>query len=306
MKKYSHIINIAMVVIGIIGLLFYFYVGRKPVVITQQVAPTQIESVPKENITVAVANRELTKGTRLTASDFKLKTLEITKGSNERSMFAIAKTVDNWIIKSDVTADSYIPVSALVAPGTEEYIVMSAKPGSIVYGFSIKDSDSYLFSNTAAGEGVDIYLSYQLREVQNENGSVSVTPVTDTSNAINSKHFKLIMKDKKVLAINRVNGRVMGGNGSVDGASENPLKKEGYILVELTPDEVKTLKGLDGAKLYIFPTLQNSDDMDIKHSALVGAEGQWPIDNRDILSIKSNINNSEIQEEKIKEYRGEK
>ncbi|VUS64973.1 hypothetical protein [Klebsiella spallanzanii] len=303
-KKYSQIINIVMVVIGIIGMLIYFFSDRKPAITAQPDTQVQQEKepiIPTETITVAVASRDLTKGIKLAASDFKLKTLTIAQDSNEKSLYGV-KNVDNWMIKSDVEANSYIPVSALVSPGSEEYIVMSAKPGSIVYGFSIKNSDSYLFANTKAGEGIDIYLSYHLRKEVKEDGNISVTPTTGTSDAINSKHFKIIMKNKKVLAIQKFGAQVVDTIATTD----NPLKKEGYILVELTPDEVKTLKGLDGAKLYIFPSQLDEGDIGIKHSALVGDEGQWPIDNRDILSIETSLKNNKTVDEKVKEYRGEK
>ena len=291
-----------MVVIGIIGMALYFISDRKPATTLPDVQVQQEKepAIPMETITVAVANSDLVKGTKLAASDFKLKTLAIKEGSHDREILAV-KNVENWMIKSDIASGSYIPVSALAEPGSEEYIIMSAKPGSIVYGFSIKNSDSYLFANTRPGEGIDIYLSYHLRHNIKDNGSVSVTPTTETSDAINSKHFKLIMKNKKVLAINKFESQVVN---SV--AEDNPLKKEGYILVELTPDEVKTLKGLDGAKLYIFPGQSETRALGAQHSALVGDEGQWPIDNRDILSIGNNSQSNDTVEEKIKEYRGEK
>lgn len=301
-KKYSQIINIAMVVIGIIGMALYFFAGSKPEVATPPDVQAQQEkepAIPTETITVAVANSDLEKGTKLTASDFKLKTLTITEAGHERETYAV-ENVENWMIKSDIASGSYIPVSALAEPGSEEYILMSARPGSIVYGFSIKNSDSYLFANTKPGEGVDIYLSYHLRSEVKDNGSVSITPTTESSDAINGRHFKIIMKNKKVLAINKLNSN---GLKSFD---EDPLKKEGYVLLELTPDEVKTLKGLDGAKLYIFPGQSDVEKLGTQHSALVGNEGQWPIDNRDILSIRNNTQNNDVIEEKIKEFRGEK
>lgn len=296
-KKYTLIINIAMVIIGILGLSFYFLMERKAAVKPQQVQQIQqveAPAVPTENITVAVAQKDLTKGMRITGGDFKLVTLNIAEGSDEKNRISIADSIDSWMINSDIAAGAYIPKAALVEPGSEEYITMSATPGSIVYGFSVKQSDSYLFSNAHAGGGLDIYLSYNLRTTVGNSGDTKTTPTINTDDDINSRHFKLLMKDKKILAISSTNMNMKGVG------QNNPLKNEGYVLVELTPAEVRILKGLDGARLYIFPTTTNLANADLTHSVLVGDEGQWPIDNRDILSteIYSGGDNS------VREYRG--
>ncbi|WP_312655810.1 hypothetical protein [Kluyvera ascorbata] len=294
-KKYTLIINIAMVIIGILGLSFYFLMEKKAAVKPQQVQQIQqveAPAVPTENITVAIAQKDLTKGMRITGGDFKLVTLNIAEGSDEKNSLSIVDSIDSWMINSDIAAGAYIPKAALVEPGSDEYITMSATPGSIVYGFSIKNSDSYLFTNAHAGGGLDIYLSYNLRTTVGNSGDTRTTPTINTDNDINSRHFKLLMKDKKILAISSTNMKNVG--------KSNPLKNEGYVLVELTPAEVRILKGLDGARLYIFPTTANLTENDLTHSVLVGDEGQWPIDNRDILSTEtySGGDNS------IREYRG--
>lgn len=293
-KKYSLIINLAMVIIGIIGMLLYFFIESKPTAQPQQVQQVAPE-IPMENITVAVAQKDLTKGTRLTSGDFKLETLKVATDGNEKQTLAVAD-IDTWMLKSDVAAGSKIPVSVLVEPGSEEYIMMSVKPGSIVYGFSIKQSDSYLFTNARAGSGLDIYLSYSLRQTDTENGGVSITSTNDGSNEINDRHFKLLLKDKKILSIQTTTNKAVVG-------MENPLQNEGYVLVELMPDEVRTLKGLDGAKFYIFPTTENMNKADLSHSVLVGDEGQWPIDNRPILSTEIAMP-AVSGSERVKEYRG--
>ncbi|HDG1702334.1 TPA: hypothetical protein PFE33_004707, partial [Kluyvera ascorbata] len=177
-KKYVLIINIAMVIIGILGLSFYFLMEKKAAVKPQQVQQLQkIEtpSAPTENITVAVAQKDLTKGMRLTGGDFKLVTLNIAEGSDEKNSLSIVDSIDSWMINSDIAAGAYIPKAALVEPGSDEYITMSATPGSIVYGFSIKNSDSYLFTNAHAGGGLDIYLSYNLRTTVGNSGDTRTT-----------------------------------------------------------------------------------------------------------------------------------
>ncbi|WP_318357405.1 hypothetical protein [Enterobacter sp.] len=294
-KKYALIINIAMLVVGLIGILIYFAINKKPAVVVQ--APPVVEQqvkepeVIKENITVAVAQKDLKKGKLLNAEDFVLKTLNIPEGSNEKDLYAISKNIDSWMTGNDITAGSYIPKESLIEPGSEQYVAMSVRPGNIVYGFSIKQTDSYLFTNAHAGEGLDIYLSYNLMKITNENGDVSTTPKVNTTDEINDRHFKLLMKNKKILFIKSNNLKV----------GDNPLTNEGYVLVELTPAEVRTLKGLDDAKLYIFPTTENMTQLDFAHSVLVGNEGQWPIDNRDILSTDVRSGGAG---DSVTEYRG--
>ena len=140
--------------------------------------------------------------------------------------------IDNWMLKSDISEGAKIPQAILVKPGSEEYIKMSAKPGSIVYGFSIKKNDSYLFNNAQAGGGVDIYLAYNLRVTKDESGEIKTAPVTDATDHI--------------------------------------------------------------------------AEFDPAHSVLVGDEGQWPIDNRNILSTAvQSATTIQNDSEFIREFRGE-
>lgn len=205
------------------------------------------------------------------------------------------------MLKSDISEGAKIPQAILVKPGSEEYIKMSAKPGSIVYGFSIKKNDSYLFNNAQAGGGVDIYLAYNLRVTKDESGEIKTAPVTDATDHINGRHFKMLMKNKKILSIQTVTSKVKAVVNE-----QNPMINEGYVLVELTPAEVIMLKGLEDAKLYIFPTSENIAEFDPAHSVLVGDEGQWPIDNRNILSTAvQSATTIQNDSEFIREFRGE-
>lgn len=311
-KKYKLIINIAMVIIGIIGMVIYYTANNNKAVQPNidESARVKANEIPKESITVAVARKELKKGMRLTSEDFRLETVQVEKDSEEVKKFSVGD-IDNWMVKTDVATGGKIPAAVLVAPGSDEYIQMSAKPGTIVYGFAIQKSDSYLFSNVRAGEGVDIYLAYILRENREDDGQKESIPTADTTDSINNRHFKLIMKDKKILSITSSRSKV---TKMVD--QNSPIDNEGYVLVELSPAEVMTLKGLENKSIYLFPTNKNSDDMSLEHSVLVGSEGQWPIDNRDILFTNSPapspapiVVENIIQEpqntmDSIREYRG--
>lgn len=303
-KKYSLIINIAMIVIGIIGMLIYFISNNRKAERSQQVQ--QIE-VPQEKISVAVAQRDLSAGMLLTPSDFTQESRTVTKDSDEVKNFQLSDSINEWMVRDAIKAGTEIPVHSLIKPGTHEYIKMSVKPGQIVYGFSIQRADSYLFTNLKAGGGVDIYLSYNLLQTTSDDGHVTTTSTIDTAqDIISNRRFKLLLKNKKILSLETT---TKGLAEKVVSDNTTPMSKEGYMLVELTPDEVRILKGLDGGKFYIFPTTDGITQPEIKpeNSVLIGAEGQWPIDNRNILfnEIKAIEKKEEsVEEKKVKEYRG--
>nr|WP_318384053.1 SAF domain-containing protein [uncultured Enterobacter sp.] len=304
-KKSTLLINIAMVIIGIIGMLLYFVKDSASKKVPQVISAP---AVPTETITVVVASRDLAKGTRLTAGDFKLKSLSVPEGSNDKKTFAVSvASLEGWMISSEIAADAYVPRVALIEPGSDEYIKMSATPGSIVYGFSISDNDSYLFTNAHAGGGIDIYLSYNIEKKAGHDAQKSTIPTSQEKSGasnrekdISNTHFKLLMKDKKILALRK-------NEMPVKMKDENPMAVDGYLLVELTPAEVKTLKGLEGSKIYLFPASGDTAASDLTHSVLAGNEGQWPIDNRAILDINGvQTNDEETEADVIKEFRGDK
>lgn len=307
-KKYKLIINIAMVIIGIIGMVIYYTANNDKIVQPKTEESPQVTTIdtPKENITIAVARKELKKGVRLNSEDFRLETIQVEKDSEEVKKFSVGD-IDNWMVKNNVATGGRIPVAVLVEPGSDEYIQMSVKPGSIVYGFTIQKTDSYLFTNVRAGEGVDVYLAYMLRENREDDGQKGSIPTADTADNINNRHFKLIMKNKKVLSINSQTSRMEKMM-----EKSNPIDNEGYILVEMSPAEVMTLKGLENKSIYLFPTNKNNESMSLEHSVLVGSEGQWPIDNRNILisNTPPSVEMENIVQEPlntmgyVREYRG--
>jgi len=306
-KKYSLIINIAMIVIGIIGMLLYFISNNRKVVQSQQTQQVQQVEVPQERISVAVAKKDLIAGMVLTSSDFTQESRTVAKDSDEIKNFQINDSINEWMVRDAIKSGTEIPVHSLIKPGTHEYIKMSVKPGQIVYGFSIQRADSYLFTNLKAGGGVDIYLSYNLLQTTSDDGHVTTTSTIDTAqDIISNRRFKLLLKNKKILSLETT---TKGLAEKVVSDNTTPMSKEGYMLVELTPDEVRILKGLDGGKFYIFPTTDGITQPEIKpeNSVLIGAEGQWPIDNRNILfnEIKAIEKKEEsVEEKKVKEYRG--
>ena len=130
-KKYKLIINIAMVIIGIIGMVIYYTANNNKAVQPNidESARVKANEIPKESITVAVARKELKKGMRLTSEDFRLETVQVEKDSKEVKKFSVGD-IDNWMVKNDVATGGKIPTAVLVAPGSDEYIQMSAKEGA--------------------------------------------------------------------------------------------------------------------------------------------------------------------------------
>lgn len=298
-KKYSLIINVVMVVVGIAGMLFFFIANKKTINPSEKQTHSQLSGAKTatENITVVVASKGLTKGTILSSGDYELKTLAVPLNSSDKERFLVGHPVDNWLVNSDVAKGTYVPAYTLVEPGSAEYIRLSMKQGSIIYRFSVKKTDSYLFDNIHAGDNVDVYLSYGLRKSED-----AVIPTINTAD-IDNRHFKLLLKEKKVLSINEI---VSLKNKISDSTMSNVSSREGgYILIELNDRELKTVKGLDDAKLYVFPSEKDPRNINEQHSVLSGDERQWPVDNSNILSVKVK-DNSEPESEVAKEYRGDK
>jgi len=80
-------------------------------------------------------------------------------------------------------------------------------------------------------------------------------------------------------------------------------KTNNRLIVELMPADVKLLKGLEGNKLYIFPTgldasLQPNGEL---RPVLNGREAQWPVDNSEIFGVSER---PVLKSEGIKEIRG--
>lgn len=293
-KKHSLIINMIMIIVGIVGMFLFFSTnnGNKQIY-TQKPA--------MENITVITATKKLKKGIYLSPGNYKLKTLTVQVNSNDAKQFSVTHPVEGWLISSEVEEGSYIPVSSLVKPGSAEYIHQSLSPGSVIYDLPIRGSDGYLFHNTSVGDGIDVYLSYGLKKIKNDSASGGGVIPTISSTGIDNKHFKILLKDKKILSMNRPKSTANKIKDSLS-PSTDKSSNEGFISIELSPSELKTLKGLDGAKLYIFPS---ADGINNLHSALSGDEKQWPIDNGNILSVKV-ISEQEQTSETAREYRGGK
>lgn len=271
MKKNVLGIYIVMIVIGIVGLFFYINQSRVP---ASSSAPQQ--AVPQETIAVAVARRDLKVGDVLQADDFQLKNRSVAQGSADLTFNLAAVNPLGYALKSAVQAESLIPPSALVQPGSDDYLAMFIKPESVIYPFTLDDNDSYLLQNLVAGQGVDIYLSYGLDAESND--------VVSPARSIRDSRMKALMLNKRVLAVKPATTVKKNGVEIVERGSQ--------VVVELQHYEVKMLKELQdkNARVFLFPAVAKTRASDaIKNSILPEKEAAWPVKEDEIFTTVNEV-----------------
>lgn len=262
MKRSALVIYIVMIIVGIIGLFFYINQSRTPV--TPQVK--EQDKTPEETITVVVARRDLTAKAILQADDFQMKQLTVPLGSTEAQFNINGVTPINWGLNSTVSADAYIPPSALVAPGSDNYLSMFLQPGNVLYTFTLGVSDNYLLANLKPGQGIDIYLFYSMQP-----GPNGVDQIVSPASTIRDSRMKPLMVNKRVLAMRPAKAVLKNGVEVVEQGSQ--------LIVELTDREVKMLKGLEGkTQIYLFPTVPATQtEKSTVDSVLPSSELFWPV-----------------------------
>lgn len=242
------VISIVLILVGIVGIYFVSQSGGPAPV---QVDPVVVEQpkIRDENISVAVAKRDLAGKTVLTLDDFTIKVISVPEKSPEKAQFSVAGlgSLANWALSAPVEEGSNIPVSLLVKPGTSEYISMFLQPGSVIYSFTIPPSDYYIFDNLNVGEYVDIYLAYDRNPASGDVSSPGNRPnITDM-------RLKPIMANKRVLA---VTPSLAASKRKQTNTNQNVIDGDDRVVVELTDQDVKILKTLDGkAKFIVFPSV---------------------------------------------------
>lgn len=264
MKRGGLLVYVVMIVVGILGLFFYFNQSR-PAAILQASQP---EKKPQQTISVAVAIRDLDASTVLRAGDFQMKTVTVEVGSSDAQFNLAGKSLDNWALKSAVPANSWILPGLLAEPGSNEYLSLFLQPGNILYTFELNKADNYLLNNVKAGQGVDIYLSYRRIYPKHED---TLEVGADQSREKNQLYNRLkpLMGNKRVLAIRPAKTVVNNGVSVVEKGSQ--------LVVELQDREVKMLKGLGGelANVLLFPAATSPEGKST--IALPSLEAAWPV-----------------------------
>lgn len=288
MKRSGLIVYTVMIVVGILGLFFYFNQSRT--VVPQQVS--QPEMKPRQTISVAVAVRDLEATTVLRAEDFQIKTVAVDVGSTDSQFNFMGKTLNGWALKSAVPAGSWIMPTLLVEPGSNDYLSLFLKPGNILYTFELKKPDNYLLDNIKAGQGVDIYLSYR-RVYPKQEETLEISAEQSREKNLQHNRLKPLMGNKRVLAIRPA--KTVNNNGV------SVVEKGSQLVVELQDREVKMLKGLGGdlANVLLFPTTASQDGQ--SDIALPVMEAAWPVSNDMIFNAPAA---PETLVTKINELRG--
>lgn len=272
MKRGGLLVYVVMIVVGILGLFFYFNQSR-PAAILQASQP---EKKPQQTISVAVAIRDLDASTVLRAGDFQMKTVTVEVGSSDAQCNLAGKSLDNWALKSAVPANSWILPGLLAEPGSNEYLSLFLQPGNILYTFELNKADNYLLNNVKAGQGVDIYLSYRRIYPKHED---TLEVGADQSREKNQLYNRLkpLMGNKRVLAIRPAKTVVNNGVSVVEKGSQ--------LVVELQDREVKMLKGLGGelANVLLFPAATSPEGKST--IALPSLEAAWPVSDDVIFNL---------------------
>ncbi|MBG6242174.1 MAG: hypothetical protein EKE20_09895 [Candidatus Symbiopectobacterium sp. Dall1.0] len=260
MKKSALIIYMLMILTGSIGILFYMKSAGTPTPGTSKIQGNS----STETIVVAVAQRDLSANNVLKKDDFQLKNISVSPESTDMQFNIKENDLIHWALKSAVAKGTYLQPTALVEPGSDDYIAMFIMPGNVLYPFELDASDNYLLTNLKPGASVDIYLSYGLR--QDDNGSQDII---SPAKSIRDTRLKPLMINRRVLAIRRVN----------PDEKEKSQESRSQLLVELRDAEIKLLKGLEGnARILLFPTARNPIDLRSRGSeTLSGKEATWPV-----------------------------
>lgn len=270
MKKSALGIYVIMIVVGVIGLFFYVTQSDNP-------AP-QVElqkHTPKEIITVAIAKRELEANSILQPDDFQIKSISVDVGSADTKFKITQPKLVNWALSSPITSGAYISPETLVEPGSDEYLVMFLQPGNVLYTFEIDASDNYLLNNLKPGQGMDIFLSYSLRQ-----GADGYNEVVSPAHTISESRLKPLFVNKRVLAIREAG--VVNKNGI-------KRHEDGSLLIaELQDNEVKLLKSLEGkAKIILFPSTYRPGKDAPEGNPSAVQEASWPVNNEPIFQFSA-------------------
>lgn len=249
-----------MILTGGVGILFYMKSAHIP---ASGQGDTQDYS-SKETITVAVALRDLPANSVLKKDDFQLQNISVVPDSTDMQFNIKENNLMHWALKSAVASGSYLQPAMLVEPGSDDYIAMFIMPGTVLYPFELDASDNYLLTNLKPGAGVDIYLSYGLRQDDNGNAGI-ISP----AKSIRDTRLKPLMINKRVLAIRQANMN----------EKEKTRESGSQLLVELRDAEIKLLKGLEGnARILLFPTTRGTIDFRLRgNETLSGREATWPV-----------------------------
>lgn len=299
MNKKVMILYIIMVIVGVCILFVMNSTPDSDNTPSDTVNEPTVPVIPQpvmEDILVARALHDISVGTRLSETDYQLETLSIVQGSSEKTYFSLSpeQSIMQSAVRQPIKQGTLIPIAGLIAPDSLEYIKMSVQAGMVLYPFSLMKSDNYLLDNLKNGDKIDIYLTYSAnpRSFGAQNDIELVSP----SNNFSRTRMKPIIVARRILSIEPAS--LTTENGITDIAAGSRL------LVELHPQEVKLLKGLEGnAKLQLFPTVLELPGDNNNKRIMQGTEEMWPVSTDAIFS--SDLLGRAAQQAAVVELRGE-
>ncbi len=268
----KNFISIALILVGLIGIFMLYQ--------KQDNTPSQVVSAPVINkdpeikemvISVAIAKEDLTEKMILTSDDFQLGTIKVLENSQEKRIYDLNTntSIIGYALNAPIAKNAFIPVTALVEPGSHEYVDLFKQPGTIIYTFNLQKGDQYLVDNLKSGEYVDIFLAYERNHLS---GGINEYISPGGRNNVNDVYLKPVMMHKRVLSLKKFPGIGNESNGNVQ------------LIVEISDIDMKIIKALEGrSKFVLFPSLPDDVEIDIK-SSLPEKEENWPVSDATIFN----------------------
>lgn len=265
------VLYVLMLIVGI-ALLFTKSTSEEK---TSQNIPVQVtvKQEPKnemEQITIAVAKRDIPQRTILTTDDYFFKTIEINPNSADKAKYITnAKQIHAYVTRNNIVSGTLLEHDFIASPSSQDFILLSLKPGNFMYPFKLSQADSYLIKNLHSGDLVDLYVFYGEETVAGRNNKENkyVSPSRDFI----SNRMKPIIVGKRVLLL----------ESNTDKSTDYNI---GKIQLELTNQEIKLVSTLmTNAQIFMYPSVFSGNVQD-GLQLLSDKEKDWPLSNKDIFS----------------------
>ncbi|CRY57186.1 putative tight adherance operon protein [Yersinia intermedia] len=121
------------------------------------------------DILLAQAIRPLPSGKILTSEDYELTKIMVSKSSELiNSDVSNIKMINSHLLKSNITAGSYITNDMLVSPDSREFSQLTLKNNELIYRFNITQEEAYLLDALSIGDM--IVLQLRTRETDKRKG----------------------------------------------------------------------------------------------------------------------------------------
>ena len=255
------VLYLAMLVIGF-ALLFTKSANKNDSQQPSQPVEQPEEQKQMEYISVAVVNRDTSKGTIFTDDDYSFKNIEVVKNSLDKAKYVTsAREINTYVAKNHIQQGSMIEKDFIASPGSSEYMSLSLNDGEYIFPFIMAKEDIYLIKNLGSGDLVDIYVLYGAEQKNNRPGE----PITYSSPSRNftNTNIKPMIVGKKILFVEELEGR---------------------INLALSNEEIKLVRTLmTNATVLLYPSTSETMILD-GMTLLDDREKRWPISEQSIFN----------------------